>query len=155
MSKLSSLAPAPVHHLHQLHRAAKAAGDKGNVQTSKYSGQAPLFSSTSLGPATSSIQKLHLLFFHNVIGTNNFKVFRTCSAVEFRTCNFSFSARQLDIVSQHLGPTVHLLSIAYMQNVHKKPALHQFYIFTFHQKQLILATFLPLFPWNHVSNHLI
>ena len=107
-----------------------------------------------------SIQDLHLLFFHNVIGTSNFKysgpavqcsavqcsacserpapsLFQyviamhwnqqlqhiqdlQCSGVEFRTCTFSFSVHQLDIVSQHLGPTAHLLSIAYMHNVLNK-----------------------------------
>ena len=110
-------------HLHQLHRhsAAGAAGDKGNVQTSKYSGLAPLFFTMSLKPATSQYSGPAPLFFHNVIETSNFKNSGPavqCSAVQDLHL-LSFSAHQLVIVSQHLGPTVHLLGIAYMQNVHK------------------------------------
>ena len=101
MSKLNALASALV----QQHSAAEAAGDKGNVQTSKYSGPPPsIFPVRYWDQQLQHIQDLQ------------------CSAVQCRT--FSFSARQLDIVSQHLGPTAHLLSIAFMQNVHKIPALH-------------------------------
>ena len=102
MSKLNALASALV----QQHSAAEAAGDKGNVQTSKYSGPPPsIFPVRYWDQQLQHIQDLQ------------------CSAVQCRT--FSFSALQLDIVSQHLGPTAHLGTIDFILKVEEMtPALN-------------------------------
>ena len=90
---------------------------------------------------------------------SNFKVFRTCTSFfsqchwdqqlqVFRTCGagpapslfFSTSAWHCQSAS---GTNSSFVRHCIYAECAQKPALHQFYVFTFHQKQLILATFLP------------
>ena len=86
-----------------------------------------LFFTTSLGPATSSIQDLQ------------------CSAVQCSSgpapsLFFSTSAWHCQSAS---GTNSSFVRHCIYAECAQKPALHRFYVFTFHQKQLILATFLP------------